>query len=132
MMTAARFWERQSASLAIRGGQPVVLTPACSRSQPHIAPRPPPPAVFNLLVSLGLPMGLAALQHGGLDYAPTAGMVLLIGGSILVLAALLLLIPIGFRWRLDRTVGLTMLLLYAFCQLIFLLVEEADSPEGHV
>lgn len=89
--------------------------------------------MLNLLLSLGLPLGLAVLQHGPLSYAMSPGLLLLILATLAVLAFLLLAVPLWWRWRLPRGVGLAVLGLYLGLQALFILVVEEDRElqAGH-
>ena len=80
-----------------------------------------------MLVSLGLPLGLAAMQHGTLTYTLSPGLLLLILSTFAVLGLLLLAIPLWWRWRLPRAAGLSIISLYIALQVLFFLVVEEDQ-----
>lgn len=77
--------------------------------------------VFNLLVSLAAPTLYATAQHGALQYSLSRGVVLLVGFTVALLAFLLIAVPFGLEWRLQRRAALLILLMYAACQLLFVL-----------
>jgi Ca2+/Na+ antiporter len=79
--------------------------------------------VFNLLVSMGGPILYATARNGAIPYRSTSGMLVLAAATVLALAFLLLSVPLRFEWRLARAVGVSMLVLYAVCQLVFVVAE---------
>lgn len=79
--------------------------------------------VFNLLVSMGGPIMVAAAKNGPVEYHLTSGVVVLVAVTALVLALLLVVVPFPLRWGLPPAVGMALLLMYAASQVVFLLAE---------
>ena len=80
--------------------------------------------VFNLMMGLGLPVLWAALSQGSLQTQLTNGIKLLVIQSVVVLALLVAIVPLAFRWRLHQQIGFALLGLYALFQILFVLVED--------
>lgn len=82
--------------------------------------------VFNLMMGLGLPVLWATMWQGALQMELTNGIKLLVIQSIVVLAMLVLIVPLAFRWRLHQQIGLALLAVYVVFQILFVLVEEGS------
>ena len=74
---------------------------------------------FNVLVAWSAPTLVAALRKGPMTYQLSAGVGLLSGFTLLILAALLVAVPFVLRWRLDRRAAVGLLALFALSQLLF-------------
>ena len=82
--------------------------------------------VFNLMLGLGLPVLWATISQGALPMELTHGIKLLVIQSVLVLALLVTLVPLVFKWRLHQQIGLALLVVYSLFQVLFVLVEDED------
>ena len=80
--------------------------------------------IFNTLVAWAGPTLYASLRQGPMPYSMSAGVGILVGFTLLVLAFMLAAFPLGFRWRLARRAAIAILLIYALSQVLFLLAEE--------
>ena len=86
--------------------------------------------VFNLLVALPLPAALAALRQGGggspfnraLHLTLTNGVIVLLGGTLLLLTMLAIALP-ACRWTVTPRFAVGVLAIYGAVQVAFLAVE---------
>jgi Ca2+/Na+ antiporter len=80
--------------------------------------------VFNILAAWSFPTLIASLRHKPQEYSMSAGVAILVGFTVAILAFVLLAVPLLFGWRLTHKAAIAILLIYALSQILFLVAEE--------